>query len=53
MNACSYSRTENAQNSVVFVGTMSPWKGVHTLRAALVRVSREIPEVTLDVAVIP
>jgi glycosyltransferase involved in cell wall biosynthesis len=37
-------------NSLVFVGTISPWKGVHTLGKALVRVSREIPEVTLDIA---
>jgi glycosyltransferase involved in cell wall biosynthesis len=37
-------------SSLVFVGTISPWKGVHTLREALVGVSREIPEVTLDVA---
>lgn len=37
-------------NSLVYVGTISPWKGVHTLRKALVRVSHEIPEVTLDIA---
>ena len=37
-------------NSLVFVGTISPWKGVHTLREALVKVIREIPGVTLDIA---
>jgi glycosyltransferase involved in cell wall biosynthesis len=37
-------------NSLVFVGTISPWKGVHTLREALLEVSRQIPGVTLDIA---
>jgi glycosyltransferase involved in cell wall biosynthesis len=37
-------------NSVVFVGTISPWKGVDTLQQALIRVSRQIPQLTLDIA---
>jgi glycosyltransferase involved in cell wall biosynthesis len=37
-------------NSLVYVGTISPHKGVHTLQAALVKVHREIPGVSLDVA---
>ncbi len=36
-------------NSLVFVGTISPHKGVHTLRKALIEVQRANPEVTLDV----
>lgn len=35
--------------SLIFVGTISPWKGVHTLQQALVIVRREIPQVRLDV----
>jgi glycosyltransferase involved in cell wall biosynthesis len=34
-------------NLVIFVGTMSLWKGVHLLREAMVRVKREIPTVRL------
>jgi len=37
-------------NSLVFVGTISPWKGMHTIREALIRVRDEIPDVTLDIA---
>jgi len=37
-------------NSLVYVGTISPHKGVHALREALVKVHREIPSVSLDVA---
>jgi glycosyltransferase involved in cell wall biosynthesis len=37
-------------NSLVFVGTISPWKGVHILREALIKVRDKIPDVTLDVA---
>ena len=33
-------------NSLVYVGTISPHKGVHTLRKALLEVSRVIPTVT-------
>jgi glycosyltransferase involved in cell wall biosynthesis len=36
--------------SLVYVGTISPHKGVHTLAEALRSVRREIPEVTLDIA---
>jgi glycosyltransferase involved in cell wall biosynthesis len=42
-------RETKRPDSLVFVGTISPWKGVHTLREALVKVGREIPGVTLDV----
>jgi glycosyltransferase involved in cell wall biosynthesis len=37
-------------NSLVYVGTISPHKGVHILREALVKVQREIPTIRLDVA---
>jgi glycosyltransferase involved in cell wall biosynthesis len=37
-------------NSLVYVGTISPWKGIHILRDALVQVRCQIPEVSLDVA---
>ncbi len=37
-------------NSLVYVGTISPHKGIHVLREALVEVRREIPRVRLDVA---
>lgn len=34
-------------NTVVFVGTMSLWKGVHHLREALVEVKKSVPDVRL------
>jgi glycosyltransferase involved in cell wall biosynthesis len=37
-------------NSLVYVGTISPHKGVHLLGEALLQVRREIPDVTLDIA---
>lgn len=36
-------------NTLVFVGTLSPWKGIHSLHEALMEVRRAIPNVTLDV----
>jgi glycosyltransferase involved in cell wall biosynthesis len=41
---------QKRRNSLVFVGTISPWKGVHTLRQALIKVRSEVPEIALDIA---
>ena len=35
------------KNVVVFVGTMSLWKGVHILREAMIEVKRAVPDVRL------
>ena len=37
-------------NQIVFVGSVSPHKGVHTLREALVRVCRVVPGIALHIA---
>lgn len=40
-------REQREQGVVIFVGTMSLWKGVHLLREAMIEVKKQVPNVRL------
>ena len=40
-------REEREKEVVIFVGTVSLWKGVHLLREAMIEVKKQVPEVRL------